>query len=165
MNSYPDYLEHHGILGMKWGVRRYQNEDGTRTAAGKKRYATISKALDDTIPQGKGKPNISTAEKIGRDTVNIATSSNKLVDTMKDVSKKRKQKRAEIKEEAESMSDAELRKRINRIQMEKQYIDLKSSDLDAGYERVKDIIGVVGGVAAIATSSIGIVSAIRKLKG
>ena len=34
----PNYLEHHGILGMKWGVRRYQNPDGTYTAAGRARY-------------------------------------------------------------------------------------------------------------------------------
>lgn len=32
------YLEHHGIKGMKWGVRRYQNPDGSLTAAGKQRY-------------------------------------------------------------------------------------------------------------------------------
>lgn len=32
-----NYLAHHGIKGQKWGVRRFQNPDGTRTAAGKKR--------------------------------------------------------------------------------------------------------------------------------
>lgn len=36
VNSGQDYLSHHGILGMKWGIRRYQNDDGTLTAVGKK---------------------------------------------------------------------------------------------------------------------------------
>lgn len=35
---FTDELSHHGIKGQKWGVRRYQNEDGTLTAAGKARY-------------------------------------------------------------------------------------------------------------------------------
>ena len=33
------YLEHYGVLGMKWGQRRFQNKDGSLTAAGKKHYA------------------------------------------------------------------------------------------------------------------------------
>lgn len=36
--TFDDELQHHGILGMKWGVRRYQNKDGSLTSAGMKRY-------------------------------------------------------------------------------------------------------------------------------
>lgn len=36
------YLQHHGIKGMRWGVRRFENEDGTLTPAGKRRYADDS---------------------------------------------------------------------------------------------------------------------------
>ena len=32
------YLVHHGIKGQRWGVRRFQNEDGSLTSAGKKKY-------------------------------------------------------------------------------------------------------------------------------
>ena len=39
-------LYHYGIKGQKWGVRRYQNKDGSLTAAGKKRYDTLTSAVD-----------------------------------------------------------------------------------------------------------------------
>ena len=44
------YLMHHGILGMKWGIRRYQNKDGSLTDAGKKRYlANLSRKGYESI--------------------------------------------------------------------------------------------------------------------
>ena len=41
--EYSNYLEHYGVKGMHWGIRRYQNKNGSYTEAGKKRYKTSFK--------------------------------------------------------------------------------------------------------------------------
>ena len=46
-----DELQHHGIRGQKWGIRRFQNKDGTRTPAGKRRekYQTVSQEAKEVL--------------------------------------------------------------------------------------------------------------------
>ena len=49
--TYSEELYHHGIKGQKWGIRRYQKEDGTRTEAGKRRYAKLNDRVDRLYEQ------------------------------------------------------------------------------------------------------------------
>ena len=61
--NYSDELYHHGIKGQRWGIRRYQNKDGTLTPAGKKRAAKLEseyekvtgKKMGDTSQTGSKK--------------------------------------------------------------------------------------------------------------
>lgn len=59
----PDFLEHHGIKGMRWGVRRYQNYDGSLKSAGKAHLAANAKRpnssseynkIKNTVPKNYG---------------------------------------------------------------------------------------------------------------
>lgn len=60
--TYDVYLAHHGILGMKWGVRRYQNADGSLTAAGRQRYDVGDKSSKSvSIFSGKTSKNLSSS--------------------------------------------------------------------------------------------------------
>lgn len=102
-------LYHHGVKGMRWGVRRYQNEDGTLTAAGKKRQERLER------------------EKPHEDYAN-----------------------AHSKKDVSQMSDAELRARNNRLQMEQQYANLTKKKQNAAVKWVAGIL--VGAATAVAAS-------------
>lgn len=68
MNS---YLMHYGITGQKWGVRRFQNKDGTLTAEGKARYDTgcdsSQKSAQAEAPRGVVKISTNSAADLSRD--------------------------------------------------------------------------------------------------
>lgn len=86
-----DELYHHGVKGQKWGIRRYQNHDGSLIKSGKKHSAKVS----NFFSKYKEK---TAAKKFAKKASNAPTS--------KEISK---------------MSDDELRRRLNRINMEESY--------------------------------------------
>ena len=110
MNS--NELMHHGIHGMRWGVRRYQNKDGSLTAAGRKRI----NQLDSEYQRLTGKKLSKLSES----------------NTVKKTSAKPKK--------ISEMTNEEIQEKINRIRLERTLESLTPKEISSG-EKFANFIG------------------------
>lgn len=108
-------LLHYGVLGMKWGVKK-------------------ARKSSDTVDETRKKSNTQNSNTQKSNTQN----SNTKQQSKKFVTKKQRQK--QIMEDLNSMSDKELRERLNRIQMEQQYIRMMTPEKSAAKKQVEQFL-------------------------
>lgn len=133
-----DELYHYGILGMKWGRRK----------ARRNTFSGSNKNNKD--------PKINLMNS-SRSAVNESRNLNNSIGNVK----KRNTKRMDLK----SMSDQEMRNRINRELLERQYDDIfNPKKVQKGRKKVDDILSIAGPVVGIASSALGIALSIQSLR-
>ena len=161
-------LYHHGVKGMKWGVRRYQNKDGSLTAAGRKRnYRDLFDA------EGKEKkeqakvhadPNRWVREDRER-TKRVLDESYQMTNKLKNANDRAMKNKPKQKMDLSEMSDQEMRNQINRALLEKQYNDMFAPQTQSkGREFASKALEVAGDTLAITSSAVGLALAIRQLR-
>lgn len=115
------YLKHHGIKDQKWGVRRFQNEDGTLTPAGKVRYGSLEKQnefMDKRFGRENKQENTNSNNNSQKSNENKETSSKPNDNSQKSNENKNESSKSKNKTQ---MTNEELQQYITRNKLEKEY--------------------------------------------